>query len=113
MTYEQYWYGDPGMVKAFREADKLRQERMNTEAWLQGMYIYDLLTRACPLPVIWVDGKKTQSKSYVPEPYPIFNGEKGQESEEVNDQEEKERLQAELYMRQMMRVGKNWGKGGE
>lgn len=107
MTYDQYWYGDTSMVKAYREADKLRQERMNTEAWLQGMYIYDLLTRACPLPVVWVDGKKTQSRSYMTEPYPLF---KGQETEdEQNIQEENERLQAELYMRQMVRAGKNWG----
>lgn len=110
MTYDQYWYGDVSMVKAYREADKLRQERMNTEAWLQGMYIYDLLTRACPIPAVLVDGKKAQHRSYMTEPYQLF---KGQEVEEEQDnQEENELLQAELYMRQMVWAGKNWGKGG-
>lgn len=110
MTYEQYWYGDPGMVKAFREADKLYQERMNTEAWLQAMYVYDAITRATPLEMILVDGKTVKRDKYIPEPYPLFK--EKETPDEVEDREEQERLQAELYMRQMMRVGKNWGKGG-
>ena len=38
MTYEQYWYGDPLMVRAFYKADKFRREREDMNAWLQGVY---------------------------------------------------------------------------
>lgn len=93
MTYDQYWYGDVNMAKAYREADKLRQERTNTEAWLQGMYIYDLLTRVGPFPMVWVDGKKEQRTDYMPEPY-LF-GESRKDTPEV-DQEEIEKKKAQV-----------------
>lgn len=101
MTYDQYWYGDTSMVKAYREADKLRQERMNTEAWLQGMYIYDLLTRACPLPVVWVDGKNTKPRSYIKEPYQLFGEPQKEENNEFDDgmtKEERELLIAKIAL---------------
>ena len=44
MTYEQFWENDPSLAKYYREADKLRNERKNTDAWIQGMYIYDAVS---------------------------------------------------------------------
>lgn len=43
MTYEQYWYGDPLMVRAFYAADKLRQEQKDADAWLNGIYVLKAL----------------------------------------------------------------------
>lgn len=106
MTYEQYWYGDPYMVKAYREADKIRQERMNNEAWLRGMYIYDAIKRLPPIATIWVQ-KSIGEYSYVKEPYQIFGS-----SEKTEQQEENELLQAELWMQQAVASTKDWGKGG-
>ena len=39
MTYEQYWYGDVWMVRAFRKAHELRQEQTDADAWLHGLYV--------------------------------------------------------------------------
>lgn len=40
MTYDQYWgSNDSELLREYREADKLRQERMNNEAWLFGAYV--------------------------------------------------------------------------
>lgn len=43
MTYEQFWYGEPEMVKPFRKADEIRKQRMNEELWLAGIYTAEAL----------------------------------------------------------------------
>lgn len=112
MTYEQYWYGDVRATKSFVEADKLYQERMNTEAWLQAMYVYDAISRLFPLPVGFLEKNSgIKQRDYIEEPYKLFTRDeerKGQTTEE----EDADALRAELYMRQMVRAGGNWGKGG-
>lgn len=49
MTYEQYWEGTPSLVKYYREADKIRRDRLNQELWLQGMYVYEAICDASPI----------------------------------------------------------------
>ena len=39
MTYEQFWYGDPWMVKTFEKAHELKKDILNQQMWLQGLYI--------------------------------------------------------------------------
>lgn len=70
MSEKQYWEGDCQLTKAFREADKIRRDRMNQQAWLQGMYFYDALSRISPL--LHAFGKKgAKAEPYVKEPYPM------------------------------------------
>lgn len=70
MTEEQYWDSDSCLVKFYREAEEIRRERFNQEAWLQGMYIYDALARIAP--VLHAFAKKgTKAQPYVEEAYPI------------------------------------------
>lgn len=104
MTFNEYWYEDACLVKQFREADRLRQERANMEAWLNGMYHYDAL--CCALSNAFRKKSDPPAK-YPAEPYNIFP--KQETKQEREQREEAERLQAKLYMQQMMRVGKNWG----
>lgn len=70
MTWDQYWYGDVWMVEAFREADRLRQERMNEQLWLQGLYVFDAMSCAVQ------NGNRTKKTDpiakYPPEPYDFF-----------------------------------------
>ena len=49
MTEEQYWDGDPELVKYYRKAEEIRNEKRNQELWLQGMYIYEALCDASPI----------------------------------------------------------------
>lgn len=44
MTNEEFWYEAPRLAKAYREAQKLRDERINQQLWLQGLYNYDALS---------------------------------------------------------------------
>lgn len=70
MTEEQYWDRDCCLVKFYREAEDLRKERVNQEAWLQGMYFYDALARVSP--ILHAFAKKgTKAQPYVEEAYPI------------------------------------------
>ena len=93
------------MAAIYREADKRRMERINAEAHLMGLYVYEALCDVSP--VLHAFAKKgTKPKPFRTEPYGM-----GQE-EKTEKQEEADRLKAEIYMRQMVRAGKNWGKRG-
>lgn len=70
MTEEQYWDKDCMLTKYYREADDIRKERMNQELWLQGMYIYDAISRLSPI-LRAFSKKGTKPKPYTEEPYPI------------------------------------------
>lgn len=105
MTYDQYWHGDVWIAGAFLEAYKLRQKQANENFWLQGLYFYDGVCRALQNAF---RKKSDPASDYPKEPYEIFPEQKSRE--EIEAQEEAERLQAKLYMQQMMWAGKNWGK---
>lgn len=99
MTWDQYWHGDVWMVEAFREADRLRQQRANTEAWLQGSYIYDAVGRLAPILRAFAR-KGAKPVPYLSEPYPL-GGEKSEQDKERLA--ENERLKSILYF-------KNWAR---
>ena len=44
MTNEEFWYEEPRLAKAYREAQKLRNDQINQQLWLQGLYNYDALS---------------------------------------------------------------------
>ena len=70
MTYEQYWDGDPMLVKYYREAEELRNEKKNQELWLQGMYVYEAIADLTP--VLHAFAKKgAKPQPYPTTPYPI------------------------------------------
>lgn len=108
MTWEQYWHGDVTMVQIFAEAERLRQQRQNNQAWLQGRYIYDALL--CVAPVLQAFAAKgTKPTPYIEQPYEIAAAQK-EDVAPAKSKEEQERLQAKIYMEQMAEAGKNWGK---
>lgn len=39
MSYEQFWYEDPWMVRAYAQTFLLKQKLRNEYAWIQGAYI--------------------------------------------------------------------------
>lgn len=110
MTWEQYWYGDVWMVEAYREAEKRRKERKNWELHLQGMYFYEALCDVSPIFQAFAK-RGTKPHPYRTEPYKLCTSEEPELTEEEKEKkEEAERIRAKLYMQNMMRVGKNWGK---
>lgn len=88
MTYEQYWEQDCELVRHYRQAEEIRQEMTNNKAWLQGMYIYDAISRVSP--ILRSNGKKgAKAQPYVKDPYPINK----KDQKEAEERREKENLE--------------------
>ena len=86
------------LPKYYREAERLRVEKINEQAWLQGMYIYDALARVSP--IFNSNAKKgTKAQPYVAKPYPIS---KKQQEEAEKKKEEAESKKATMYMETYM-----------
>ena len=94
MTSEQYWDGDCALVKYYRKADELRNEKRNQELWLQGMYIYEAICDVSP--ILHAFAKKgAKPHPYPSKPYAIS------EKQIKQEREEKERKIAEKGKRFM------------
>lgn len=52
MTETNYFHGDPALCKAYRDAWKEKQKRLeqlaNWSAWLMGGYVYQVMVRTAP-----------------------------------------------------------------
>jgi hypothetical protein len=84
MTPEQYWDSDCTLVKYYRKAEELRNEKRNQELWLQGMYIYEALCDVSP--ILHAFAKKgTKPAPYSAKPYALT------EKQVERDEEEKQR----------------------
>lgn len=89
MSSQEYWDGDADLPKFFREAFKLRQEQLNHEAWLKGLYVYDALCSA----LSHLNPKKDSHTQYAEKPY-SFEAEKDDESKKIEAE-----AQAEVWMK--------------
>lgn len=108
MTYDQYWYGDVRMAGAFIKADEIRQERTNTEMWLQGMYIYDAISRLAPI----LNGfaKDPKPLKYPDKPYPTKKSQEKQ-AKLTPEQEDAEQDKAIAFFTAWAKaVGKRFDK---
>lgn len=83
MSYELYWHGEPNLVKAYREADELRVDRMNYEAWLQGLYVYQAV--GALYPVFNPFSKQKKAEEYLKEPIVITERARNQKAMEEGD----------------------------
>ena len=92
MTYEEYWDGDVFAHKAYREAEKLKLQKQNQFAWLQGMYIYQAIGALSPALRAFSKGKV---KPYMDEPIELFEKER-KEREEREAKERYERIKRKV-----------------
>ena len=80
MSYELYWHGEPNLVKAYREAEEMRVDRMNYEAWLQGLYVYQAV--GALYPVFNPFSKQKKAEEYLKEPIVITERARNQKAME-------------------------------
>ena len=98
MTPDEYWNGDPALLKAYRKMDEIKRERENEMLWLQGMYIYEAIGDLAP--ILHAFAKKgREAKPYAERPYPITKRLK-KEAEAAKEQREYEQQKARFQ--QMM-----------
>ena len=87
MTPEEFFHGDAELCRYYRESDRLKRERANEDAWLQGLYIYHALQCVSPLYRDLV--KDHHPEKYMSEPLQLFAPTK----EEANKQEIQKQLE--------------------
>lgn len=78
MTWDEYWYGDPWMAKAVRQAHELKRKETNFNLWLQGAYVYEAILNIAP--VLRPFSKDTKPVPYPSEPY-AFNKDEREEQD--------------------------------
>ena len=66
MSYKDYWYGDPWMVRAYAQAYLIRRKVDNETAWIQGAYFFAAVSAA-----ITTAFSKTK-KDYLKHPLEFF-----------------------------------------
>ena len=66
MTYDEFWFGDPYRVVAYRKRHKLQVEQRNEELWLAGLYIHNAVSVA-------INNNFSKSKQkYINKPLQLF-----------------------------------------
>lgn len=80
MSYEQYWYGDPWMVKAYEQAFMLRQRKRNEEMWIQGAYIANAVS------VSIANAFDKRKHEYLKAPFDIYPKTAAEEQEEIRQE---------------------------
>nr|DAE93144.1 MAG TPA: hypothetical protein [Caudoviricetes sp.] len=92
MSSEEYWNGESSLVIPYRKAHQLKQKQQNYNAWLQGMYFYDALTRVAPIFNAFAkEGSRTEP--YLEEPYPITREDKDEQERRKNERIRREQLE--------------------
>lgn len=99
MTYEQYWYDSPYLIKSFEKAHDLRNQQKNQEMYVMGCYVFDAITTA--LSNVHFDGKNHPFNHYRKEPYKL--------NQSVVSQQESER-QAQLEREKIIKSLTEWKK---
>ena len=76
MTYDEFWHGEPSLVKHYRKAYEIKRHERNYELWMQGMYIFEAL-HCTPLLVGFPEKgyKIPDGAGYPDRPYPLTESE--------------------------------------
>ena len=99
MTYEQLWYQDPHLVRAYAKAEEMRIKRRNEELYLQGRYVYEAIGAFAEiLPAFPKKGAKIHP--YLDEPYPLSEAE-ARAREEQKNKEKMEAIKQRMFAMSM------------
>lgn len=66
MTYDEFWNGDNEMPKMYRKAHEIRQREADSQAWMQGAYIYQAIGALAPALKAFAKGK---ARPYLEKPF--------------------------------------------
>ena len=83
MTWEQYWYGDPWMVRDFQQAYLIKRRIENENAWIQGAYIANAVTVA----IQSCFGKR--KVDYMKQPLDLFEKTEAEKTAEIREERQK------------------------
>lgn len=103
MTYEQYWYGDPLMVRAYAQSYLLKRKIENENMWIMGAYVADAFG------TVISNAFGGKSRKYIAKPLDIFPKTDAEKQAEIR--EEKRKLIAWLNGMKKKSAKKNTGSG--
>lgn len=83
MTYEQYWYGDPWMARAYAQAYLLKRKIENENAWILGAYMANAFGSVLANSF----GKK--KVKYLDKPMDLFPKTEAEKSAEIREERRK------------------------
>ena len=105
MTSDEYYKQDCELVIAYRKAEKMKREKENADMWLQGLYVYQAVSRVAPLLIPF--NKNPKAEPYLKEPIPMF------EEEQQTEQAKKSTVENDkgyAYMQaKMIEINKKFG----
>ena len=101
MSYAEYWEGDPILTQYYRKAYHIKQDEINNNAWLQGLYIYDAVSTALHNALRGFGKQKPPPKDYAKQPYQFGNKVKSEaeKAKEVQIEQEKAAAWMENFVR--------------
>ena len=101
MSYAEYWEGDPKLTQYYRKAYQIKQEQINYNAWLQGMYVYDATSTALYNALRGMNKNKPPAKDYAKQPYEFRNKVKteAEKAKEIEVEQEKALAWMENFVR--------------
>ncbi len=101
MSYAEYWEGDSSLARYYRKAYQIKQEEINNNAWLQGLYIYDAVSTALHNALRGMGKNKPPAKDYAKKPYEFNNKEKteAEKAKEVEIEQQKAAAWMENFVR--------------
>lgn len=106
MSADEFWNCDPRMYKAYREMDRIKNERNNELLWIAGAYVYQAILLTAP--------RLNSLKPTEPDPYPdkpfdlglAVESEEDEEEHEMTDEEIQKTPQFAKVLEWAMRVNK-------
>jgi hypothetical protein len=101
MSSAEYWEGDPSLPRYFRKAYRIKQDEINNNAWLQGLYVYDAVSTALHNALRGMGKQKPPAKDYAKQPYDFNNKVKteAEKAKEVEIEQEKAAAWMENFVR--------------
>lgn len=103
MTYEQYWYGDPWMTRAYAQAWLLKRKIENENMWIMGSYV----ANAFGTVIGNAFGKK--KLKYLEKPLDIFPKTEAEEQAEIREERRKLITKLNGMMKAFRKREKNTG----
>ena len=101
MSYAEYWEGDVKLAQYYRKAYNIKQDEINNNAWLQGMYIYDAVSTALYNALRGMGKSHPPAKDYAKQPYELKNKVKSEaeKAKEIEIEQEKAAAWMENFVR--------------
>lgn len=101
MSIDEFYNQDAILVKYYREAHEIKENRHNSHLWLQGMYIYDAISTS--LYNVFCRTKGQQASFYPLKPYPLTDQQKEEEEKLIISEEQ---ARAKVWMNTLVNAYK-------